>query len=144
MTSKTAKDVAAEARMVADVLDSLPPECPLPTHVNIYMHDSGPEIGWLLFDTPGLDQAALAREIVHVIGGRWEKADRGYFNFTQTRGAVELSVVVNREAVCRRVVTGVETVTKIIPDPDAPLVEVTEEVEQVEWECLPLLGAVTA
>jgi hypothetical protein len=57
---------------------------------------------------------------------------------------VRVSVQTDRDEVCERVVTGTETVTKTVPDPDAlaavPTVEVTEEVEQVEWRCRPLLA----
>lgn len=142
--SKTAKDVAAEARAVADVLDSLPGEFPLPTHISIYPHNAAPEIGWLLFNKRGLDEAATAREIIRAIGGKWDKNPGELFGFTQQRGIVKLEVVVTRESVCRRVVTGTETVTEKVPDPDAPLVEVTREVETVEWECEPLLAEVAS
>jgi hypothetical protein len=51
----------------------------------------------------------------------------------------------DRELVCERVVVGTETVTRKVKDPDAlaavPEVEVTEEVEKVEYRCTPLLGA---
>lgn len=59
-------------------------------------------------------------------------------------GPVAVEVYAQRDEVCERVVTGVETVTKTVPDPEAlaavPTVEVTEEVEQVEWRCRPLLA----
>lgn len=52
-----------------------------------------------------------------------------------------------RDEVCQRVVTGTETVTKTVKDPAAmaavPEVEVTEEVEIVEWVCSPILAADT-
>jgi hypothetical protein len=56
-------------------------------------------------------------------------------------GAVGLYVYTSRDQVCERVVTGTETVTKLVPDPAAPMVEVTEQVEQVEWRCSSLLAA---
>lgn len=63
-------------------------------------------------------------------------------------GPIQLTAFAGREQVCERVVTGVETVTKTVKDPAAlaavPEVEVTEEVEIVEWVCSPLLEAVSA
>ncbi|MGW4525131.1 hypothetical protein [Amycolatopsis sp. NPDC004378] len=56
-------------------------------------------------------------------------------------GAVGIHVYAARDQVCERIVTGTETVTRRVPDPAAPLVEVTEEVETVEWRCRPLLAA---
>lgn len=62
-------------------------------------------------------------------------------------GGVRVSVQADRDEVCERVVTGTESVTKTVPDPEAlaavPTVEVTEEVETVEWVCRPLLAVST-
>lgn len=59
---------------------------------------------------------------------------------------MSVNIITDREAVCRRVVTGTREVTKTVPAPGADTVEVTETVEDVEWVCdEPLLaGAVTA
>lgn len=60
-------------------------------------------------------------------------------------GRVKVKVLAMREEVCERVVVGTETVTKTVKDPEilatVPEVEVTEEVEIVEWQCRPLLAA---
>lgn len=60
-------------------------------------------------------------------------------------GAFSIQVLADRDQVCERVVVGTETVTKTVPDPAAlaavPEVEVTEEVEKVEWVCKPLLAS---
>jgi hypothetical protein len=57
---------------------------------------------------------------------------------------IRAKVLAYRNEVCERVVTGVETVTKTVPDPEAlaavPTIEVTEQVEQIEWRCRPLLA----
>lgn len=57
--------------------------------------------------------------------------------------ALSICVFAPRDAVCERIVLGTETVTKTVKDPEAlkavPDVVVTEEVELVEWRCLPLL-----
>lgn len=59
--------------------------------------------------------------------------------------AVVVTHQADRAEVCERVVVGTETVTKLVPDPAklaaVPEVEVSEEVEIVEWQCLPLLAA---
>lgn len=56
--------------------------------------------------------------------------------------AITLRLAEERAAVCERVVTGIETVTETVPDPEyiAPTVTVTREVETVEWRCGPVLG----
>ena len=56
-------------------------------------------------------------------------------------GKVTLSVRVDRDEICERVVTGTKTVTREVPDPDAPKISVTETVEEVEWRCRPILPA---
>jgi hypothetical protein len=58
-------------------------------------------------------------------------------------GCFSASVLGSRAQVCERVVVGTETVRKTVKDPAAlaavPDIEVTEEVEQVEWRCHPVL-----
>lgn len=60
-------------------------------------------------------------------------------------GAVTVHAYTARANVCERIVTGIETVTKTVPDPAAlaavPTIEVTETVEISEWQCTPLLAA---
>lgn len=97
-------------------------------------------------------QKADAAAIVRALGGHWDKREGhdGKFEYRQNRDGIRLLVQVERAAVCERVVTGTTTVTRTVPDPDAlaavPTVEVTEDVEQVEWRCQPLLdtGAVAS
>ena len=59
-------------------------------------------------------------------------------------GDVTVKMLASRDEVCERVVTGVETVTETVPDPElvaqVPLVEVNRAVELVEWVCRPLLA----
>ncbi len=73
-----------------------------------------------------------------------KSGDEKWFNLDITWGPIGLHVFAAREDVCERVVTGVETVTKTVPDPAllaaVPQVEVTEQVETVEWVCRPLLA----
>jgi hypothetical protein len=86
----------------------------------------------------------------------WARAARRHGAATVTKGAQDdtfeldiswpgltIKVLAHRDQVCERVVTGTETVTKLVPDLDAPprpMVEVTETVERVEWRCGPLLA----
>jgi hypothetical protein len=73
--------------------------------------------------------------------------DGKYFDVTASWGPVTAKAWTMREQVCERVVTGVKTVTETVPDPEAlaavPTVEVTHEVETVDWVCKPLLAAET-
>jgi len=64
----------------------------------------------------------------------------GQYNVVASFGPIRAMALAERVNVCERVVTGTETVTRTIPDPTAPLVEVTETVEHVEWVCRPLLA----
>lgn len=61
--------------------------------------------------------------------------------------AIKLELAEEREQVCTRVVTGVETVTEEVPDPEyiaaAPTITRTREIETVEWQCEPLMSART-
>jgi hypothetical protein len=92
-------------------------------------------------DDPKSEFVAAAR----LVPGKLDKsAWAQYFDLETTLGGpdgLRLVLSARRNDVCERVVTGVETVTRHVPDPDAevPLVEVTEQVEQVEWVCRPLL-----
>lgn len=57
-------------------------------------------------------------------------------------GGFALQVYADRDQVCERVVVGTREVTREVPDPVAlaiPTTTVTEVVEDVRWECLPLL-----
>jgi hypothetical protein len=71
-------------------------------------------------------------------GDKWFHAD------VQMR-AIRLRLTEERENVCTRVVTGTETVTEEVPDPEyiakAPVIKQTREVETVEWQCEPLMGS---
>lgn len=89
--------------------------------------------------SPG-EMAAIARAaLAH--GAKVDKDASGdIYTLTVSWGALAAQAIAYREAVCERVVTGTETVTRTVPDPTAPLVKVTETVEHVEWVCRPLLA----
>ena len=94
---------------------------------------------------------ADAAKWTRILTGKREKAvkDTGSFGF-EVHGAIHgvaVLILADRSTVCERIVTGTETVTRSIKDQHAvaaaieaiPAVEVTEQVETVEWKCSPLL-----
>jgi hypothetical protein len=139
-------EVIEHARLLTAALSHLPAAVPTPTHVSIYTYAGADhvEIRWLLFgeDTAhDLEaQKSIAADVVRILGGNWEKSPGELFGFSQVRGAVHYDVMVHREAVCRRVVTGTEEIVSLVPAPDAPMVESVETIETVEWVCEPLLA----
>lgn len=132
-------EYVAGLRILADLLERHD-DLPLPTHG---------DVSWLLFGTKG--ERDTAAQIVRRMPGIWTKVPYGdegketLFGFIAEQRGVSLKVVVYRDAVCERIVTGTERVTETIPDPavQVPLVEVTREVETVEWRCSPLLAEAT-
>lgn len=133
-------------REIADWLEAHP-EVPLPWHktaqtgqleysLEIYLNGDG-------------QKAQLA-----TIGRAMGKAEKvaidslNRFNLVRRFGGIAVVAVADREEVCTKVVTGVETVTKKVKDPTllaaVPEVEVTEEVETYEWRCGSILGAVSS
>lgn len=122
----------AGLRAIADLLDSKP-DLPIP---------STPTFHWYLFGSPALPtQKAEAARIVRLIGGKHTKYETGdLYRFASRVHGIKTEVIVDRPAVCERVVVAADVVTRRVPDPSAPLIEITETVEQVEWVCLPLLA----
>lgn len=94
-----------------------------------------------IWGSSGETVAALARAF-----GRAEKNydSDSLFYMRRSFGALPVEVYAGRETVCRKVVIGTKTVTREMPDPDAPKVTVTETEEIVEWECSPLLAKAVA
>ncbi|MGI8307037.1 hypothetical protein [Saccharopolyspora hattusasensis] len=89
------------------------------------------------------EMAAIARATLKH-GAKVEKEiGENLYNLTISWGPFKAKALGNRGAVCERVVTGTETVTRKVPDPSVvvPMVEVIEEVETFEWRCAPLLAA---
>lgn len=85
--------------------------------------------------------AAWARALP---GKKDKEINDRFANLVGALRGLKLKVLAYRDEVCERVVTGVETVTHKVKDPEAlaavPMIEVTEEVEQVEWICRPMLA----
>ena len=144
----TRTNYAASLRAVADLID-VHPDLPEP-YVTAYS-SGNIEAHWYLHindlekDMPG--QKAAAAQIVSTLGGKWDKRE-ALFNdtrseFTQRRDGLFLEVVVNRAAVCERVVTGSHTVT-VPATPAMPArpaeAERTKTVEDFTWVCSSLLA----
>lgn len=128
---------AEQLRAVADFVEALPDE--LAEHLRYTSNTVNIPVSHL--DDPVAVMVAFARAgLAHGVKIRKNFSDR-HGIVSLDFGVMHLDVYAARDQVCERVVTGTETVTKQVPDPAAPLVEVTEEVEQVEWVCRPLLAA---
>ena len=68
-----------------------------------------------------------------------------YFELRASLAGLRIKLTAYRDAVCTRVVTGTREVTEEVPDPDmlaaVPRVEITRTVEDVSWDCEPLMTA---
>ena len=81
-------------------------------------------------------------EHVRVLGRGVKVPDDRWMNVQRTFGPMVVETYIDRETVCRKVVTGTRKVTKEVADPQAATVTVTETVEDYEWVCdEPLLAA---
>lgn len=94
-------------------------------------------------DDPKAEMARWARAASHLKPIKDFDSDQ-YARLLIPFGPTSIEVFANREQVCEKVITGTETVTKTVQDPEmlkaVPLVEVTEQVETFEWRCHPLLA----
>lgn len=127
---KEARAVAAGLRELADFIEANPEFAELLNGDELTMY------------VPSWHDGAEARfaDVARKLGGKRRKdADTKYFHVTRQFGAVGVRIFTDRNVVCTKKVVGTRKVEK--PDPNAPKVEVVEEI--VEWECGPLLaGAV--
>lgn len=144
-TDTTVISTAAKLRKFADLLDAHP-DLPAP-YISIMSSGSADAHWYLHINGHDLDeQKSVAAQIVRTLGGTWAKNDRFYddaLEFSQDRDGMLLEVVVNRAAVCERVVTGTHDV--IVPaGPARPATPATPErvevVEDVTWVCSSLLA----
>ena len=138
----TTATVSENLRVLADMIEAHP-DLPLPF---ISAYSTGNiDAAWYLHihdlaeNLP--EQKAVAARIVSTLGGKWDKVQGEDFRFTQKRAEkLSLEVVVNRAAVCERVVTGSHEVT--MPATPARRAEPgrVETVEDVTWICSSLLA----
>lgn len=152
MKTETATKSATMIATLQKITDLLAthPDLPVP-FISIYDHNpERADLNWYFHINgrdKGTSQKALAQEVIKAVGGKWAKSfAQEDANFRQLRDGLDFHIVVAREAVCERVVTGTKTVTREVPDPsvDVPTIEVTEEIETVEWVCSPLLESAVA
>ncbi|MCU1677680.1 MAG: hypothetical protein JWM93_2438 [Frankiales bacterium] len=124
-------------RKLADLLDEHE-ELPLPYDGTVI------EMLWIQTVPEYDEQRRLAQTFARLIPGTVAKSPRG--DALDLIGAIDglnVQMIVDRDAVCERVVTGTREVTEDVPDPAAlaavPTTTVTRTVEDVEWVCRPLL-----
>lgn len=105
--------------------------------------------GGYLFGFYGKDARERLAEAARVFPCSWRKNPiegqyGSYFHLEGQIGGINVTLSASREAVCRRVVTGTHEVTETVKDPEAlakvPEVTVTRVVEDVTWDCGPLLA----
>jgi hypothetical protein len=132
----TRAEYAAGLRAFADLIDANP-DLPLPVQ---------DKFEWTIWPSAVDDVKAEIARIRRLLPGRFDKNDTAdaynskYFELRGHLHGIPLVISTYREQVCERVVVGTRQVTKTVPAPDAPMVEVTETVEDVEWRCSPLLA----
>jgi len=139
----TIVSTGTKLRALADLIDNHP-DLPVPYITGYSSGDM--QASWYLH-VHGIDlpnQKTTAARIVRTLGGQWDKTqDDDQFSFTQDRDGLSLTVIVNRAAVCERVVTGTHEVT-VPATPAQPaqeaLPERTERVEDIQWVCSSLLA----
>ena len=143
MTTTDRETYIAAIRALADLLAGTP-ALPLPTHV------ASNEITWSFGSTTD-DPATKVAETIRHIPGPFAKNDptasgydSTYYTLKGSLAGFPVEVWAYRDAVCEKVVTGTEQVTKLVPDPDAPKVEVVETVETFTWQCKPILAEATS
>lgn len=107
-----------------------------------YAHDDNVLV-CLSYSGSVMDRLADYARRAKAAGARVEKEYGDLFGGVKLWwGGVHIWAYANREQVCERVPTGVETVTKEVPDPSVvvPLITVTEDVETYKWVCKPILA----
>lgn len=134
----------AGLRALADLLEQHD-EIPLPSSPGTRRSGG---VQWYLFGDKHehADQKARAAEMVRLIPGRFEKYETGdLFRFGGSLAGLPVEIIVDRPAVCERVVTGTREVKREVTIPVETRTEtVTETVEDVEWVCQPLTAPVAS
>lgn len=135
--------IAAGYRHIADLIES--GDAPIPLNL---------KVSFMVGRQDEEDQAGAAAELRRALGGghytKNESIDASYLFLEGMCGGLPVQIWMDRNAVCKRVVVGTDTVTEEIRvgEDTRPVETVTREVERVEWVCSPLLGedtpAVTA
>lgn len=135
---EAAEDLAHNLRKIADIVASQPEH--LKMWRSIFSQLRYYAVTEKEFTDATLAVMPYARRTEGGERGLSKDADRWYMRVHGYLGQLPITISSDRNLVCTKVVTGTETVTREIPDPDAPKITVTEEQEIVEWECPPLLS----
>ncbi|WP_433520063.1 hypothetical protein ACQP2T_63725 (plasmid) [Nonomuraea sp. CA-143628] len=124
-------------RALADILDAHP-ELPLPYHGDVA------ELDWIEVDENARRHAAVFARVMPGTVAKSVSDGAGQFYLKFKLHGLSLRVISTRAQMCERVVTGTRTVVIEEPDPEAlalvPKVTRTEVVEDVEWQCRPVLA----
>jgi len=118
------------------------PAVPLPTLGDYVSGGYRPTLAIFLRGDEQRDLRTKLADVARAMG-RAEKSTHHEFAIWRRFSGMVLAAYAPRNEVCERVVTGTREVTREVPDPEAlaavPKVVVTETVEDVTWECIPLL-----
>lgn len=130
-------ELAHSLSRIADIIRETP------DHVGMWENYFG-QLSWFAYDENTVQEfvkvmTPYARRTLAGERGLTKKWSEYYLRLIGFLGTVEISMVSARDTVCERIVTGTREVTRVVPDPSAPMVEVTESEEIVEWRCGSLL-----
>jgi hypothetical protein len=125
-------------RVLADLLETHP-ELPLPYTAGT---EDSPAHRLTFYYLGADDPKARLAEFARLIPGtlRKEATDGRTLRMVGRLAGLWVQGVAEREAVCERVVTGTREVTRTVFGPAPVVGEVTETVEDVRWDCAPLLA----
>ena len=99
---------------------------------------SSPEI--MLSYFPEGETLALAKRIAKGLGTFDRTTSGSLLYLKKSFGTVGLTFVLYQDRICTRTVVKTKDVTELVPNPEAPKVEVTRTVEEVRWDCPSLLA----
>lgn len=135
----TREEVIAGCRALADLLEEHP-TMPSPTFLGFDLY-----VGrdWQAGDDAPDTRRDRVAETLRALPGTFTRHERedGYMVWQGTLGGILVTLRTEREAVCERVVLGVETV-EVDASPEVVIPARpgrTEEREVVEWRCAPVL-----
>ena len=130
--------IAAGYRHLADLIESGQAPIPITPAVSLFLSHG---------ETPVGEQPTAARNLMRALGGgKYTKdvtSSGGDLILRGMCGGLPVDVWVTRDAVCERVVVGIDEVEETVPvgEDTRPVETVKRTVERVEWRCAPLLGA---
>jgi hypothetical protein len=135
----------AGLRMLADLLEQNP-------HLKLPFYGHISPMRVLVCNEEQQEQRDQLAAWVKALPGRKDKSEGGtkgdFLMVSAKLRGLDFEIQADRDDVCERVVVGIKTETKVVKDPallaEVPEVEVTEEVEIVEWRCGSILSAVSS